>query len=335
VEAITHIGQKRVGELAIATNMMVALTPSILPWMDITLTWHRSMAASVAIDHLAAKKGIPQNENCLFLSSICYPLGRIALCMLFPEQYQEMINTCQENKTSLRDEERQYFSLPPEEVMGFLLKAWNIPSIIYEPLIYSSHPYSSVATLGEPLSTTVELLKIAILISEIAVGRWESWDRIELPPGHLLKRLGYIPYDKVIEKTKSDSEELIHFRDDKSQQQEEAIAAAKASKTSHSVFYCNLATESFDFLGEIISRSDLDLRECQLDALRPGDPVIINCIGIPAHKLVTSLSDPTSNPKRLILTDSSQTDNFSRFGRVLSLPTSYSTLRTACHEITK
>jgi HD-like signal output (HDOD) protein len=335
VEAITHIGQKRVGELAIATNMMVALTPSILPWMDLNLTWHRSLCASVAIDHLAATRGISQNENTLFLSSICYPLGRIALCMLYPEQYQEMINTCKEKKTTLRDEERQYFSLSPEEVMGFLLKAWNIPSMVYEPLIYSSHTYSAVATLGEPLSTTVELLKIAILIAEIAVGRWELWDRIELPPLQSLKRLGYIPYDKVIAKTKHDAQELIHFKEDKSQQQGGAMDDASISRPSRSIYYCNLATESFDFLGEILAHSDLDLRECELDALRPNDPAILNCVGIPTHKFVTAMKDLESNPKRLILTDSSQTDNYSRFGRVLALPTSYSTLRTICHEIAK
>jgi HD-like signal output (HDOD) protein len=335
VEAITHIGQKRVGELAIATNMMVALTPSILPWMDLNLTWHRSLAASVAIDHLAATKGIPQNENTLFLSTICYPLGRIALCMLYPEQYQEMINTCQEKKTTLRDEERQYFSLSPEEVMGFLLKAWNIPSMVYEPLLYASHTYSAVATLGEPLSTTVELLKFAILIAEIAVGRWELWDRIELPPMQSLKRLGYIPYEKVIAKTKHDAQELIHFKEDKSQQQGGALESGAASRSSQSIYYCNLATESFDFFGEILAHSDLDLRECDLDSLRPNDPAILNCVGIPMHKFVTAMNDLESNPKRLILTDSSQTDNYSRFGRVIALPASYSTLRTACHEIAK
>jgi hypothetical protein len=61
----------------------------------------------------------------------------------------------------------------------------------------------------------------------------------------------------------------------------------------------------------------------------------LNCVGIPTHKFVTAMKDLESNPKRLILTDSSQTDNYSRFGRVLALPTSYSTLRTICHEIAK
>ena len=158
-EAISHIGQKRVGELALATNMMVALTPRVLPWMDIELTWHRSMTASVATDYLAEKMGIPQKENRLFLSSISYPLGRIALCMLYPEIYQKMIRLCQANQGSLKDEERQFFSLPPEEVMGFLLKAWNIPSLVFEPLVYSSRAYNTIASLGEPLSTRVELLE--------------------------------------------------------------------------------------------------------------------------------------------------------------------------------
>ena len=333
-EAIAHIGQKRVGELALATNMMVALTPGILPWMDIELIWHRSMAASVAIDHLAAKMGIPQKENCLFLNSISYPLGRIALCMLYPKIYQKMIDLCQANHQSLKDQERRFFALPPEEVMGFLLKAWNIPSFVFEPLVYSSHAYSSVASLGEPLSTRVELLKIAILVAEISVGKWETWDRIELPPAQLLSRLGIGSFAEIIEKTKSDSEDLFHFREDKFQP-EETKAPAKPERPPRPVRYCNLASDSFDFLGAIISHSGIELRECELDSLQPDAAVIVNCIGVPAHRLVTSLKSPQSNPKMLLLTVSSQTENFSRFGRVLSLPASYGALRTACHEIAK
>ncbi len=226
-EAIAHIGQKRIGELALATNMMTALTRNTLPWMDVDLTWRRSMAASVAIDHLASKLHIPRKENRLFLCSTSYPLGRIALCMLYPEIYGKMIKLCQGNRQSLKDEERQFFALPPEEVMGILLKAWNIPSLVFEPLVHSSRTYNSIAALGEPLSTRVKLLKIAILIAEISVGKWESWDRIELPPAQLLTRLGIGSIGEIIEKTKKDSEELIRFREDKSQSQE-----AKNSETT-------------------------------------------------------------------------------------------------------
>jgi HD-like signal output (HDOD) protein len=332
VKAISRIGQKRVGELALATSMMVALTPSVLPWMDIGLTWRRSMAAAVAIDYLAEKKGIPQKENRLFLSSITYPLGRVALCMLYPNKYQEMIKICHENHLSLKDQERLFFSLSPEEVMGFLLKAWNIPPFLFEPLVYSSQAYNAVASLGQPLAMKVELLKIAFIVGEIAVGKWESWDRIEPPPATLLDRLGIDSYGEIIAKTKRDYQDLINFRENIFQN-EEPQDTEMAEQPPREVLYCNMATESFDFVGEILSRSGMILRNCDLTAIEPEDAVIVNCIGVPAHRLVAGLKSSQSNPNMLILTGAAQTDTYTRIGRVHSIPTSYSTLRAACHEI--
>lgn len=334
VKAISRIGQKRVGELALATSMMVALTPSVLPWMDLSLTWHRSMAAAVAIDYVAEKKGILQKENRLFLSAITYPLGRIALCMLYPNKYQEMIEICRERRLSLKDMERQCFSLSPEEVMGFLLKTWNIPPFLFEPLVYSAQSYSSVASLGERLATKVELLKTAIAVAELAVGKWESWDRIECPPASLLDRLGIGSFDLLIEKTRRTYKDLVCFRENIFQHDETAVAE-KTEEFSRPVFYHNLATESFDFLGTFLARNGVTLRECDLDNLRPDDPVIVNCIGVPAHRLITSLKRPEGNPKMLIVVAPLHEENFSRFGHVISLPASYDAMRTACREIQK
>jgi hypothetical protein len=304
--------------------------------MDIELTWHRSMSASVATDILAEKMGIPQRENRLFLSSISYPLGRIALCMLYPEIYKKMILICQQNRNALKDEERMFFSLPPEEVMGFLLKTWNIPTSIFEPLVYSSQAYHSVASLGEPLSTRVEMLKLAILVAEISVGKWEAWDRIELPPEQTLKRLGITSFGAIIERTKRDSEDLINFRENKFEKSEEAAAKeSKAAASVRRVNYCNLATESFDFVAAIISRSGFELRECSLADLSPTTPVIVNCIGVPAHHLVKNLQSPQSNPKMLILSAAAGTENLGRFGRVLNLPASHEALCAACRNILK
>jgi hypothetical protein len=301
--------------------------------MDIDLTWHRSMAASVAIDHLSAKMGIPQKENRLFLSSISYPLGRIALCMLYPGKYQEMIKSCHESRQSLKDLERLYFSLSPEEVMGFLLKAWNIPSLLYEPLVYSSQAYSCAATLNEPLATKVEMLKIAILIAEIAVGRWESWDKIEFPPGPLLDRLGIGAFTELIEKTRFDYRELIKFREANRQPWEKMQVTEEQDSAPCQIPYCNLSSEPFDFLDAILSSSGFELQKYNLDSSESDEAVIVNCIGAPPHRLVTRLKTTSGNPNMLIVTDAGQTENLSRFGRVFALPASYGSLLQACREI--
>jgi len=51
-EAVVRIGQKRIGDLALATTAMAALTTSVLPWLNTDLAWRRSIAAGVAMDLL-------------------------------------------------------------------------------------------------------------------------------------------------------------------------------------------------------------------------------------------------------------------------------------------
>ena len=60
-EAVMRIGQKRVGELALSINALSAVTPTMIPWMDLDLTWNRSMASGIALGSQAqanAEQGI-------------------------------------------------------------------------------------------------------------------------------------------------------------------------------------------------------------------------------------------------------------------------------------
>jgi HD-like signal output (HDOD) protein/CheY-like chemotaxis protein len=332
-EAILRIGQKRVGELALATSTMAALTTTVLPWINTELTWRRSLAAGVAIDHLLSEKGIPNTEHCLFMSAIMHSLGRIALGMLYPQQYQQIIQCCRERHQAIETQERLYFPMTPEAVMGDLLKIWNIPVTIYEPLQYASHPYSALSALGDPLGMQVELLKIAILIARIAVGMWDPWDLVELPPAHVLDRLGIGSYWDLIRKTETDLEEIIRFRDRASESTEESKKIVKTKQSSCALPYCNMSTDPFDFLGALLIHSGVELQPCTLDALEPGAGILVNCIGCPPHRLVAQLNANHCNPQLLLVTIPSQSGNYSRFGQVLSLPADYGSLQEACSQM--
>jgi len=64
--------------------------------------------------------------------------------------------------------------------------------------------YESIALLEEPVRNRVELIKLAVFIGDIAVGRWMPWDQIEPPPGHMLKRHQISHLAQLIEKTRAD-----------------------------------------------------------------------------------------------------------------------------------
>ena len=84
-----RIGQKRVGELALSINALSNVTPTKIPWMDLELSWNRSMAAGIALELLVDLGGHEEIADGLFVSAIMHPLGRIVLGMMFPKQYAE------------------------------------------------------------------------------------------------------------------------------------------------------------------------------------------------------------------------------------------------------
>ena len=331
-DAVVRIGQKRIGEIALATSALAAITANVLPWINVDLTWRRSVAAGVAIDLLLSQGKYPGAEDGLFLGAIMHPLGRLALGMLFARRYQAMVKTCEEGDPTLEDQEEHAFPLTPGQAMGCLLKAWNIPEAIYQPLKYVSSPYGSLATLPEPLRTKAELLKLAILIGKIAVGEWESWDRLEFPPAPVLKRLGIESLSQVIQDTRSDSQEIVNFRPKpstpKGKNGESKKAAAHAQLT-----YCNLSPEPVDFLGEIVSSMGIALKICEPDAIEPDEKILVNCIWNPPYLLAARVRPRSGDGALLIVTDESHSETYARLGQVLSLPMSYGSLRSACQRM--
>ena len=100
--AVIQIGQKRIGEVALATNALTSLTANLVPWMNIPLTWRRSMAAGLAVEMLMEDGKHHKIERGLFLSAIMHPLGRIVLGTLYPRQYDTMIQNCRHSEMDYR-----------------------------------------------------------------------------------------------------------------------------------------------------------------------------------------------------------------------------------------
>ncbi len=334
-DAVVRIGQKRIGELALATSAMAALTANVLPWMDVALAWQRSVAAGVATDLLLAQRKSEPDGVGIFLSSIMHPLGRIALGMLFPQQYREMVETCSNQNTTLLEQEQKLFPISHGRVMSRLLETWNIPAAAHESLRYVAEDYATISRLREPLRTKAELVKLAILIGRIAVGQWEPWDQIELPPSSVLERLELGSLADVISTTRRDAEQIINFRVENSGARSEPSSSRRGNADSGQLSYCNLSMESFDFLAEVISSVGIRLR--RLDGARVGaeNAALINCLGTPPYRLTPHVDPQRNDSDRLIVSDGDHSGPLARYGKVFTLPGSFRTLRAACQKLVR
>lgn len=332
-EAVVRVGHKRVGEMALATGTLAAGMSEALPWLNAPLTWKRSIAAGVAADLLLAQGDCQEASEGLFLSAIMHSLGRLALGTLYPQHYQKMIAQCGESNETLEEHEERIFPLTTGEAATCLLKAWQIPEVIYEPLQYTSEDYFSLTRLAAPLATKVELVKLALFIAQLAVGEWDPWDRIEFPPAPVLRRLSIDSIANILRETRRDADEIINFRPVRSGCQAQGSAAGSIGRVASSLSYCNLSPEPFDFLGVIVASMGIDLKACKPGEAAPSTGVLLNCIWNADAASQLHSKHGRNSGQILVVTDASHGETYAAVGRVLTIPTSYASLKAACDEI--
>ncbi|MCC6123669.1 MAG: HDOD domain-containing protein [Pirellulales bacterium] len=338
-EAVLRVGQKRIGELALATSALSAVTANVLPWIDMDLAWRRSVAAGVAVDLLLSRGDYPGVGGGLFLSAIMHLLGRLGLGMSYPRQYQRMIERCKQSGETLDALEESVFPLNTGQVMGCLLKAWNIPEEICLPLNYTANSFLSLAPLDEPLRTQAELLKLAIFIGQIAVGKWDAWDKLEFPSNSVVKRLRIESLARIVRDARADTQQIIgHQRKTAASEGKQALPRKPESAAAQSVGqldYCKLSSASFDFLREIVASMGIELNERAPHEVEANRNLLIDCLWSPPKKFTESFPADKPCGAKLIVAAANHAVFYRHLGKVVPLPTSYGTLQAACGDMAR
>lgn len=319
--AVLMIGQQRLGELALATSAMAGVTEEKLPWLNLDTTWRRSMAAGIAMERLIEAGNHQAVEDGLCLSAIMHPLGRVALGMLFPSEYQEMVDRSRGTGESLNEQEKRALPTTHAQVLAHMLAAWNVSPEVFLPIKFAFDETSSLKRLAEPLRTKAELLKQAILLSRLAVGGWHDWDLLELPDAGTLKRLRIADPLAIVEQTKADVRKLVEFS-----------PRAKASSPSSLKTKCDLKrihyirpdVASSDFLLPLLS--SLGLEAITVDGGADADlPVVLNALNISAKQARKLFADRNA----ILITNADRMDSLTQFPCNASLPISCGRLRDA------
>jgi hypothetical protein len=320
-EAVMRIGQKRVGELAITINALSSITSTRIPWMDLELSWKRSMAAGIALELLVELGGHEEVADGLFVSAIMHPLGRIVLAMTFPEQYAAIVAECARTGATMLEFERQAFPASHADVMAQLLADWRIAPEVFIPVKFSLDEYSSVARLLEPMRTKAELVKVAICLGRLAVGRWENWDRVQFPPAMVLDRLRVREVEQLVRQTRSDVSRLAQFHPGGKPTNEQHAAAPQAQQT---VAYRNFSGHDADLVKEFLPAIGLDAQPYTTSDLQQFErPQIANCLGIEA----TQFAGLRTNNISTIIAEATQCEAFTRYAPSIGLPNSFGRLR--------
>jgi HD-like signal output (HDOD) protein len=328
--AVMRIGLRRVGELAMATTALTALTTKVLPWMDVSLAWRRSIAAGLAADVLVGKAGLTIDREGLFLSALMHGLGRVALGTLFPNEYSMMIDACRETNQPLLERETKVFSESHSETMVRLLEMWDFPSEICEPLKHFLIPYSALRRLDESLRNKVALLKLSVLVGDLAVGQWESWGLLDLPGNDVTASLGIDAVSDVIAQIREDLVQVVHFR---KPEVFDGLGRAADNRERHArvLSYCSVSPSKIDFLPHIAEGMGVVLQSLDQAEINDGQPMLVNGIGSPVHLLAPYLEDEGGWRHSVIIgeNENSRMALHRHSANVVALPCSVAALQTA------
>ncbi|HEV7221390.1 MAG TPA: HDOD domain-containing protein [Pirellulales bacterium] len=328
-KAVVRIGTKRIGELAMAMAALDGLTQSRLPWMNVGLAWRGSVAAGIAIDRLCERTELATNNSGLFLSALMHDLGRIVLGSVYTEEYKAMLAACEKSGTSLLDQEVRVFPARHTDVMARLLAMWKVAPTVYQPLKHLADSYFQLEQISEPLRSKAELVKIAVLIGQLAVGNWEPWKLVEIPPVSVLARLDLTGIEEVLEQTKIDLQAVIQSQKGGAAKRL-APSAPRRSRPAPRVAYLRVGSTRFDFVQEIIASLGVELVPCAPEDLEIHDHAIISCLGTPAERLAEFLPQRSAGQRRLIVTDAHRAAEYAPLGTPLALPASCAVVRATC-----
>ena len=329
-KAVVRIGTKRIGELAMAMAALGGLTQTRLPWMNVSLAWRRSVAAGIAVDRLCERKDLAANNTGLFLSALMHELGRVVLGSVYTEEYKAMIAACGQTGTSLLDQEVRVFPARHTDVMARLLAMWKVSPAVYQPLKHVADSFYQLEQVNEPLRTKAELVKIAVLIGQIAVGAWEPWRLVEVPPVSVLARLDLTGMEEILEQTKTDLQAAITSHRGGAAK---PPAAQRRAAPSTSIAYLRIGSTRFDFVQEILRSMGFDLTECSPEDVEIHDKIIVGCLGVPASRLAEHLPGRSADQLRLIVTDAHRAADYEPLGTPLAVPASCQVIRSACCDL--
>lgn len=327
--AVARIGQKRVGELALVSNALFFGTKQSLAWMDLELTWRRSLAAGVAIEYLVDQGNHYEIDDGLVIAATMHLSGRAALGSIYPRLYRRMIEQCRCDNRSLVEFERHVFPEEHTRILAKLLEGWGIPAQVYAPLAHSMESYSTVAQLPEPQRSRVELLKVAVSIGALASKQWHPWDLIDFPPIDVLCRLGISNLTRIVESTAHDASAIAALR-----KQGESIRARESGRyaryqSSQVVKYVNLSSYSYDVLLHVLESIPGIRIEHANDCEPLSEAALINVLGA-THRVLCNFERIMTQNQHTFFCDSFNAQCFANSGQAIVVPCSFGIFSSVC-----
>lgn len=173
-QAIVMLGLSAVKSLALGFSLVAAIKDSVGESFEMADYWRRALYSGVAARQIAAKAGIPTQEEC-FLGGLLQDVGMIALNQAIGPSYLKVLSDTGGDHRKLAHCELEALQVQHPDVGALLAQRWKLPEELVMPIKYHERPTAAPA-------------EHAALCRAVGLGNIAAELMVAAEPGPVLRR---------------------------------------------------------------------------------------------------------------------------------------------------
>jgi len=160
--AVGMLGTQQVHDLALATSVSHSFAGMPSEAVDMPKFWRRSVFCGLVSRGLAKAAGVQDSER-LFVAGLLRDIGHLVMYQTVPAPCQQAMLVAEQREQPLYLVERDLIGIDYARVGGVLMRQWQLPSSLREPVEFHEEPRRA---LEFPMETY--LIHLAALLVEAA-----------------------------------------------------------------------------------------------------------------------------------------------------------------------
>lgn len=153
-EAVNYLGLEIIRSLVLVHNFFEDFKePSLQPFVD-SLWQHSFKTAEDAYKLAKLEQCDTQIQEQAYSSGLLHDIGRLILTYNFPEAYQQILKTLQDENITITEAEKNIIGASHTEIGSYLIGLWGLPLSIVESISFHHSPEQSADTEFTPLAAT-------------------------------------------------------------------------------------------------------------------------------------------------------------------------------------
>ena len=199
-QAISILGYRKVGSLALGLAVMETFSRPIATGFDLKLFWERSVCNAVAVGIIASRlrHTFPAEA---FTAGLLQDIGSLFLAQYFPAEYSGVIGMARALNVHPAVAEREVTGLDHAAVGALLSRHWKLPPIFEETIREHHCVELETDVSSSPLADTIRVINLSSLVTD-ACYEESKREKIFLlrERAHALFGLGKKSVDTLLEK---------------------------------------------------------------------------------------------------------------------------------------